>query len=159
MVSSILLQQSINCFIYNYQVPTLPLSLPPFLSMYVSITLTGFILSELKQLGKNLKNGLAPTKPNLMQKCTCSRRIGGIRARAAFDAIETATSPTAFPFFQTDSQQEVTPASKVQQWFLFLIYIWVSPSLCRNKELIFCSTLINLHTFYQTVGARRPWIL
>ncbi|CAH1448633.1 unnamed protein product [Lactuca virosa] len=84
MVSSILLQQSINCFIYNYQ------------------------------LGKNLKHGLAATKPNLMQKCTCSRRIGGIRARAAFDTIETATSPTAFPFFQTDSQQEVTPASKLE---------------------------------------------
>ncbi|CAI9292910.1 unnamed protein product [Lactuca saligna] len=84
MVSSILLQQSINCFIYNYQ------------------------------LGKNLKNGLASTKPNLLQKCTCSRRSRGIRARAAFDTIETATSPTAFPFFQTDSQQEVTPASKLE---------------------------------------------
>ncbi|KVH89407.1 Rubisco LS methyltransferase, substrate-binding domain-containing protein [Cynara cardunculus var. scolymus] len=84
MVSSILLQQSINCLIYN------------------------------NQLGKNLKNGLTISKPNLMQKCTSSKRIGGIKARASFDTIETTLSSTGFPLFQTESPQEDTLASKFE---------------------------------------------
>ncbi|XP_071715271.1 protein PLASTID TRANSCRIPTIONALLY ACTIVE 14 [Rutidosis leptorrhynchoides] len=84
MVSSIPFQQSINCFVYNYQV------------------------------GKKLKNGLTTKKPNLKERCNGSKRIGSIKARAAFDTIETVNSPTAFPFFQTQSQPEDTPASKLE---------------------------------------------
>lgn len=70
---------------------------------------------ELKQLGKKFNNKLAG-KNN--EKCVNSRRIGGIRIKARTAAIdntiiERVNSPTAFPFFQTDSQQEDTPASKV----------------------------------------------
>lgn len=73
---------------------------------------------NLKQVGKKLSNGLTKTKPNLMNKC---KRFGEIKARAAFDTIETVNSPIAFPFFQTQSQPEDTPASKVQ----LLLYISV----------------------------------
>ncbi|XP_076905622.1 protein PLASTID TRANSCRIPTIONALLY ACTIVE 14-like [Bidens hawaiensis] len=81
--SSILLQQSVNIFITNYQ------------------------------LGKNLKNGLTATKPSVMDKCR-----NNIKARVAVEnnnnIIENVTSPTAFPFFQTESQPEDTPASKLE---------------------------------------------
>ncbi|KAK9055967.1 hypothetical protein SSX86_027054 [Deinandra increscens subsp. villosa] len=85
MAASILVQQSVNCFICNHQ-----------------------------KLGKKLKNELAGTKPNLTAKCRSSRRIGDIKARAVVDTFETAASPAAFPFFQTESQQADTPASKLE---------------------------------------------
>ncbi|KAK9064316.1 hypothetical protein SSX86_015696 [Deinandra increscens subsp. villosa] len=116
MVSSILLQQSINCFICNHQV----LSLALFLSrsckyLFINSNVLFWLKSmELKQLGRKLNNGFGEKRPNLMEKCTSSRRIGGIKARGAVNAIETASSPTAFPFFQTESQQEDTPASKLE---------------------------------------------
>ncbi|KAJ0466419.1 hypothetical protein HanRHA438_Chr14g0630761 [Helianthus annuus] len=70
MATSILLQQSINCFICNHQFG---------------------------------KNNLAATKPNFVEKC---KKLRDIKARVAVDAMETATSPTAFPFFQTEPKQE-----------------------------------------------------
>lgn len=76
-------------------------------------------MMELKQLGKSLKNRLAVAKPNLTVKC---RKIGDVKARVAVDAMETATSPAAFPFFQTESQQDYTPASKVQLCLLFYCF-------------------------------------
>ncbi|KAJ0583826.1 hypothetical protein HanRHA438_Chr05g0213261 [Helianthus annuus] len=77
MATSILLQQSINCFICNHQFG---------------------------------KNNLAATKSNFVEKC---KKLRDIKARVAVDAMETATSPTAFPFFQTEPKQEDTPASKL----------------------------------------------
>ncbi|KAL8192306.1 hypothetical protein R6Q57_027973 [Mikania cordata] len=84
MPSSILLQQFVNGFIYNHQ------------------------------MGKKLNNGFAAAKPNLTEKCTINKRIGGIKARAASNTIETVNSPSYYPSFQMESQQNDTPASKLE---------------------------------------------
>ncbi|GKC84397.1 hypothetical protein Tco_1140114, partial [Tanacetum coccineum] len=93
MSSSVVVhQQSVNCFINNYQ-----------------------------RLGKKLSNGLAGKRVNLTEKCI-KRRNGGIGVKARGGGVmdmvvaeENSHSATsAFPFFQTQSQPEDTPASKLE---------------------------------------------